>query len=108
MTGASSSPPPDRPRSVIAVVRKGAGPEVLLVHGGVSPETTWSGLERLAERWTLAYAYRRGFAPSPEPPDGRQDFEVDAADIAELLENRPHLVGHSYGGVVAAMAAIGR
>jgi pimeloyl-ACP methyl ester carboxylesterase len=81
---------------------------VVLVHGGASPETTWSGLEHLSERWTLIYAYRRGFLPSPEPPNGRQDFERDAADIAELLDNRPHLVAHSYGGVVAAIAAISR
>jgi pimeloyl-ACP methyl ester carboxylesterase len=81
---------------------------VVLVHGGASPETTWSGLEHLSERWTLIYAYRRGFPPSPEPPNGRQDFELDAADISELLDNRPHLVAHSYGGVVAAIAAISR
>lgn len=89
----------------ISVVRHGTGPKVLFVHGGASPETTWSGLEDLSQRWTLIFAYRRGFAPSPEPPNGRQDFEVDAADVVELLENRPHLVGHSYGGVAAAIAA---
>jgi pimeloyl-ACP methyl ester carboxylesterase len=93
---------------VIEVVRKGTGPELLLVHGGASPEATWSGLEQLSARWTLTFAYRRGFAPSPEPPDGRQDFDVDAADVAELLDARPHLVGHSYGGVGAAIAAIRR
>jgi pimeloyl-ACP methyl ester carboxylesterase len=108
MTGASTSPPPEERRPAIAVVRKGTGPEVLLVHGGASPETTWSGLARLREHWTLLFAYRRGFAPSPDPPDGRQDFELDAADVVELLQNRPHLVGHSYGGVAAAIAAIRR
>lgn len=92
--------------STIAVTRRGTGPEILLVHGGASPETTWSGLEQLTQRWTLIYAYRRGYPPSPPPRGGRQDFEVDANDIAELLEDRPHLVGHSYGGVVAALAAI--
>jgi pimeloyl-ACP methyl ester carboxylesterase len=106
MTSASTSRPPDERRAAIAVVRKGKGPEVLLVHGGASPEATWSGIARLSERWTLVYVYRRGFAPSPEPPNGRQDFELDAADVVELLENRPHLVGHSYGGVAAAIAAI--
>jgi pimeloyl-ACP methyl ester carboxylesterase len=108
MTGASTSPPPEERRPAIAVVRKGTGPEVLLVHGGASPETTWSGLEHLDQRWTLIFAYRRGFAPSPEPPGGRQDFDLDAADICELLDTRPHLVGHSYGGVAAAIAAIRR
>ena len=97
----------DRP-APISVTRHGTGPEVLFVHGGASPETTWSGLEQLAQRWTLIFAYRRGFTPSPEPPGGRQDYELDAADIVELLENRPHLVGHSYGGVGAAIAAISR
>jgi pimeloyl-ACP methyl ester carboxylesterase len=51
------------------------------------------------------YVYRRGFAPSPSPPGGRQDFELDAADLLGLLDGCPHLVGHSYGGVGAAVAA---
>lgn len=92
----------------IETARLGTGPEVLLVHGGASPETTWSGLEQLSRRWTLVSVYRRGFAPSPDPPGGRQDFELDAADICELLNARPHLVGHSYGGVGAVIAAIRR
>ena len=90
----------------IAVIRQGTGPEVLLVHGGASPATTWSGLEHLSHRWTLAYAYRRGFDPSPPPPDGRQDFELDAADLVELLDSRPHVVAHSYGALGALIAAI--
>jgi pimeloyl-ACP methyl ester carboxylesterase len=100
MTSASNS-------TAIAVVRKGTGPEVLLVHGGASPPTTWSGLEHLSQRWTLTFAHRRGYPPSP-PPAERQDFEVDAGDLEPLLDSRPHLVGHSYGGVSAALAAIRR
>ncbi len=92
----------------IAVTRTGTGPEVLLVHGGASAATTWSGLERLSERWTLACAHRRGYPPSPPPLDGRQDFEVDAADLAPLLDDRPHLVAHSYGAVGAVIAAARR
>jgi pimeloyl-ACP methyl ester carboxylesterase len=92
----------------VAVTRAGTGPEVLLVHGGASPTTTWSGLEPLRERWTLASVYRRGFPPSPPAADDRQDFELDAADVCELLDGRPHLVGHSYGGVAAALAATRR
>jgi pimeloyl-ACP methyl ester carboxylesterase len=111
-TDPSGTPQPARHNSdrlaPIHVIRRGTGPEVLFVHGGASPETTWSGLEHLSRRWTLMFAYRRGFTPSPEPPSGRQDFELDAADICELLDTRRHLVGHSYGGVAAAMAAISR
>ncbi len=94
--------------SEIAVIREGEGPEVLLVHGGASPETTWRGLSSLAARWTLAFVYRRGFPPSPEPPGGRQDFELDAADLVDLLDDRPHVVAHSYGAVGALLAATRR
>jgi pimeloyl-ACP methyl ester carboxylesterase len=65
----------------IVVIREGEGSEVLLVHGGASPATTWSGLESLRGHWALATVHRRGFPPSPPPPDGRQDFDVDAADL---------------------------
>jgi pimeloyl-ACP methyl ester carboxylesterase len=91
--------------SELTVVREGEGPEVLLVHGGASPPTTWAGLEPLTARWTLAYVYRRGYPPSPPEPDGRHDFDVDADDIAGLLAGRPHVVAHSYGTLGSAIAA---
>lgn len=89
----------------VAVSREGEGPEVLLVHGGASPGTTWGALAPLRARWTLAHVYRRGYPPSPPPPEGRQDFEVDAADVASLLDARPHVVAHSYGVLGALIAA---
>ncbi|WP_199831693.1 alpha/beta fold hydrolase [Streptomyces sp. ERV7] len=90
----------------IVVVRDGSGPEVLLVHGGAGPRTTWGALAALSDRWTLAYVHRRGYPPSP-PPKERQDFEVDALDLAPLLVGRPHVVAHSYGvlGTLIAAAA---
>jgi pimeloyl-ACP methyl ester carboxylesterase len=93
----------------IVVVRDGSGPEVLLVHGGAGPRTTWGALAPLADRWTLAYVHRRGYPPSPPPREG-QDFEVDALDLAPLLAGRPHVVAHSYGvlgTLIAAAAAPG-
>lgn len=89
----------------IAVVREGAGPEVLLVHGGASPPTTWAGLATLATRWTLVFAYRRGYPPSPP---AKHDFEVDASDLAPLLDSRPHVVAHSYGVLGTLYAAARR
>jgi pimeloyl-ACP methyl ester carboxylesterase len=91
--------------SVIAVVREGEGPEVLLVHGGASPEATWRALTPLRACWTLAVVHRRGYPPSPLPADGRQDFDVDAADLAPLLDVRPHVVAHSYGALGTLIAA---
>jgi pimeloyl-ACP methyl ester carboxylesterase len=92
----------------VAVIREGDGPEVLLVHGGASPRTTWGALEPLTARWTLALVHRRGYPPSPEPADGRQDFDVDADDLAPLLEGDPHVVAHSYGVLGALIAATRR
>ena len=63
-----------------------------------------SGAQRpLAERYRLLVMDRRGFGGSPDID--RSDYEVDAADVAELLGDGAHLVGHSYGGVVAMLAA---
>jgi pimeloyl-ACP methyl ester carboxylesterase len=56
----------------------------------------------------LIFVYRRGFATSPVPPGGHQDFDVDASDLAALLDDRPHLVGHSYGTLGALLAAARR
>jgi pimeloyl-ACP methyl ester carboxylesterase len=92
----------------ISVIREGEGPEILLVHGGASPSTTWAPLASLKARWTLAFVHRRGYPPSPQPPDGRQDFDVDAADLAPLLDARPHVVAHSYGVLGTVIAATRR
>jgi pimeloyl-ACP methyl ester carboxylesterase len=90
------------------VTREGAGPEILLVHGGASPDATWGALAPLAARWTLATVHRRGYRPSPPPRRGRQDFERDAADIVALLGSRPHVVAHSYGVLGTLIAAAQR
>lgn len=90
--------------NAIHVMREGHGPEVLLVHGGASPPTTWAGLGPMASRWTLVFAYRRGYPPSPP---GRHDFDADANDLAPLLDSRPHVVAHSYG-VLGTLLAAGR
>lgn len=86
----------------IAVTREGHGPELLLVHGGASPRTTWQALMPLAARMTLVVPHRRGYPPSPP---GRHDFDLDAADLAPLLESRPHVVAHSYGALGTLIAA---
>lgn len=93
---------------MISVARTGEGPEVLLVHGGASPSATWDALAPLSARWTLAFAHRRGYPPSPEPEGGRQDFEVDADDLEPLFNARPHVVAHSYGVLGALIAATRR
>ena len=93
--------------SGLHVERWGTGPPVVLVHGGVfGGEATWSAQRPLAERWTLVVPDRPGYGRSA--PTEREDFEADAPLIADLLGDGAHLVGHSYGGVVALLAAARR
>ena len=67
------------------------------------PERTWRAQRALAARWTLVLPHRPGFGASP--PLARGDFEAEAPLIAELLGDGAHLVGHSYGAVIALYAA---
>jgi pimeloyl-ACP methyl ester carboxylesterase len=88
----------------LEVTRLGAGPRVVFVHGSVvGPNRTWRHQLELAERWTLIMPHRPGFGSSP--PLERGDFESEAPLIAELLGDGAHLVGHSYGAIIALYAA---
>jgi pimeloyl-ACP methyl ester carboxylesterase len=46
---------------------------------------------------------RSGYPPNA--PEDRIDFEVQADELVRVLEPGDHLVGHSYGGVVALLGA---
>jgi pimeloyl-ACP methyl ester carboxylesterase len=91
----------------LEVERLGDGPPVLFVHGDVvGPASTWRKQRVLAVRWRLIIPNRPGFGQSP--PLERNDFEVEAPLFAELLGDGAHLVGHSYGAVIALLAAAQR
>ena len=78
-----------------------------LVHGDiVGPSLTWRKQRELSERWSLIIPSRPGFGASPALE--RNDFEVEAPMFAELLGDGAHLVGHSYGAVIALLAAAQR
>jgi pimeloyl-ACP methyl ester carboxylesterase len=86
------------------VERLGSGPAVLLVQGSiVGAARTWRHQRALSERWSLVIPNRPGFGSSP--PLQHNDFDVEAPLIADLLGDGAHLVGHSYGGVIALLAA---
>ena len=91
----------------IRVDERGAGPPVVFVHGGgLGGALAWAAQSPLAARWRLVMPYRLGYGASPPTPG--EDFERDAGPIADLLGDGAHLVGHSYGGVVALLAAARR
>jgi pimeloyl-ACP methyl ester carboxylesterase len=83
----------------------GDGPRALVVHGSMSfGELAFSEQRPLAERWRLDVLDRRGYGHSPERTR-RVDFDEDARDLAALLDEPAHLLGHSYGGVICLLAA---
>lgn len=76
----------------------------MLVHGSVmGGRPTWSGQRELRRRFALEILERPGFPPGP--PVDRVDFDEHAALVAAALDGGAHLVGHSYGGVIALLAA---
>ena len=79
-------------------------PRIVLVHGSVmGGRPTWSGQRALGDRFRLDILERPGFPPNP--PVERVDFEEHAVIVADRLRDGAHLVGHSYGGVIALLAA---
>src|SRR3984893_3029146 len=88
----------------LEIARVGSGPPVLIVHASVvGADRTWRQQLALAEHWSLSLPNRPGFGTSPPLPRG--DFEAEAPLFAELLGEGAHLVGHSYGAVIALYAA---
>jgi pimeloyl-ACP methyl ester carboxylesterase len=77
---------------------------VVLVHGSVANgPATWAALEPLRSRFELVIPNRGGYPPNP--PLERIDFERQAEELAPLLGDGAHLVGHSYGGVISLLLA---
>jgi len=78
---------------------------VVLLHGGnvPDPERIWQAQRPLSERYEVVVVDRRGFGLSPEAE--RLTWESELADMLALVGERAHLVGHSYGGVLALIFA---
>jgi pimeloyl-ACP methyl ester carboxylesterase len=72
---------------------------VVLVHGsGGNAESAWAPLQALSDRFELVAPNRGGYPPGPLLE--RIDFEEQADELAPLLQDGAHLVGHSYGGLI--------
>jgi pimeloyl-ACP methyl ester carboxylesterase len=82
----------------------GKQPRLLFVHGSVvNAELTWVAQKPLADRFELVLPNRRGFPPGPDVD--RVDFEDEAVWFEQFVEPGTHVVGHSYGGVIALLLA---
>ena len=86
----------------------GSGVPAVLVHGSLATGADeWQAQRPLAdEGFRLLVPDRRGYGRSPTARG--EDFLVDAEDIAELMGEGAHLVGHSYGGLGVLFAAARR
>ena len=86
----------------------GTGTPVVLVHGSLATGAEeWEVQRPLAEEgFRLVVPDRRGYGRSPAAEG--EDFLRDGDDIAELMGDGAHLVGHSYGGLGAMFAAARR
>lgn len=73
---------------------------LVLLHGSVTNAALSWGKQRPLDAVALT---RPGFPPGP--PVERVDFERDAEWLPGMIEPGDHLVGHSYGGVIALLAA---
>jgi pimeloyl-ACP methyl ester carboxylesterase len=92
---------------VTAESRTATRSRLLLVHGSVvNAELTWNAQKPLAERFDLVTPNRRGFPPGGDVE--RVDFEDEARWLEPFLEPGTHVAGHSYGGVIALLAAARR
>ena len=105
----------------------GKRPRLLFVHGSVvNAELTWAAQKPLADRFELVLPNRRGFPPGPDV--AHVDFENEAVWFEQFLDAGSlagqagdarredpgasgagwpgtHVVGHSYGGVIALLLA---
>jgi pimeloyl-ACP methyl ester carboxylesterase len=86
----------------------GQGEPVLLIHGSntADPGLTWSKQRELAKRYRLLVPDRRGYGMSRART--AKDLELDVRDIVALAGSGAHLVGLSYGGILALLAAARR
>lgn len=92
----------------VHVREAGSGTPLLFLHGagGLFPENPF--LDRLAERYHVLAPEWPGYGESSgeERLEDMLDFTLHGWDVVEALGlERPHLLGHSMGGMIAAEMA---
>jgi pimeloyl-ACP methyl ester carboxylesterase len=96
----------------LTYIEDGKGEPVVFVHGAVSDWRTWEGVRPfIAQKYCFVSYSRRYHFPNVWTDDGQnytmsQHVEDLAAFIGALNVGRVHLVGHSWGGIVAGIMAL--
>lgn len=93
----------------LSVRVSGEGPPLVLVHGVLDGMNAFAFVEpAFATQWTVWTYDRRGRGGSGDG-DGPYVLQVEAADLAAIVEavgEPPHVLAHSFGGAVALRAAL--
>jgi pimeloyl-ACP methyl ester carboxylesterase len=92
----------------IGYERSGAGPPLVLIHGGTADRTRWTPvLSALAQHRTVYAVDRRGRGGSGDADAYalEREFE-DVAAVVSSIGGPVDLLGHSFGGVCALEAAL--
>jgi pimeloyl-ACP methyl ester carboxylesterase len=94
----------------IAVVERGEGPPVVLLHASGLGAQQWGAfVPRIAEKHRVLAPDLLGYGKSAAWPDPANfELEADLAVVRAVVAHAGepvHLVGHSYGGVLALCAA---
>ena len=93
----------------LQVVRRGSGPQILLLHGGEGPIDRFPFFDRMAEHYEIIQPVHPGFdgTPIPEHFDNLQDLIFLYLDLIDLLDlDETILLGFSMGGWAAAEIAV--
>lgn len=89
----------------IAFRRAGDGDPLLLLHGALCDSRAWRAeLEELADEFTVIAWDAPGCGGSSDPPDDYRlpEYADTLAALVEALDiQRPHVLGHSFGGGLA-------
>jgi Predicted hydrolases or acyltransferases (alpha/beta hydrolase superfamily) len=89
----------------IGFERAGEGPALVLLHGGFSDSRQWRRqLDSLSDEFTVVAWDAPGCGRSSDPPETFRacDYADCLAGFIEALGlGRPHLLGHSFGGMLA-------
>lgn len=94
------------------VVQQGSGEPVVFIHGSYATPSTWKKMvERLSATHHCLAIKLPGHGGAPDPvdfasPSIESELAVVEAVVRRFTDGPIHLVGHSYGGVVALAQAL--